>query len=196
MIRFNLFRALNPDEEYPNTLLNVSLREVKFDLPLPPTVCDALLEVLLRSGNFARIGKLCSPTGMQKIRSEPEAFDAATALPTFAGCEVIEDVTEPGLEIGYTLDMIAVNASAARKILHLAVEGGTFDEEVDVWIVNRIAYFTYCGGFEIARLLYYTDADEQAIVSNFVDSASFGDQSKSLTEKSECKPRFRDMLNA
>lgn len=45
-------------------------------------------------------------------------------------------------------------------------------------------------------MFYYTDTDEKVSVSNFVDSASFSDKSRSLVERSARKLRFRDMVNA
>lgn len=155
MIRYDVFCALNPDENYPSSLYNLSLNGVKYDLPLLTPVCDALLEVLIRSGEFERVEKFCSPSGMQKVRSDLLTLETANQSPAYAGCEVLESISGPDIAVGYALHQAAVNVSAARKILHLAAEGGTFEKEMDAWIVEHLAYFTFCGGFEIARM-YYT----------------------------------------
>jgi hypothetical protein len=196
MNRYDVFRAMNPDEQYPDTLCNVSMSEIAYDLFIPPKVGDAILEVLIQSGNFYCVERFCSPSGLRDIRSEYIEMWTADQSPVYAECEVREDISGAGIVNGYVLNMMAVNASAAKKILHLAVKGGTFTEEIDVWIVDRIGYFNFCGGFEIARMFYYTDADEKANVSDAVDSVSFSDKSKSLVERSGRKLRFRDMVNA
>jgi len=195
MIRYDAFRALKSDVGYPLTLFNVSLSEVKFDLPLPPPICDAIMDVLSRSGNFERVDKFCTLPGMSKIRSEPKVLQTADLSPAYAGCDVLEDITGDDLVIGYVHYMIAVNESAAREVLRLAVEGGTFQKEVDVWIINHTAYFSYCGGFEIARMFCYSDVDEKANVNGFIDRFAFNDEPNPLADIPGRKLRFRDMVN-
>ena len=195
MIRYDVFRALKTNIGYPLTLFNVSLREVKFDLPLPPSISDAIMEVLTRSGNFERVEKFCTPSGMDKIRSAPKVLQTTSQSPAYAGCDVLEDITGPDLVIGYVLYMIAANESAAREILRHAVEGGTFQQEVDVWIINHAVHFSYCGGFEIARMFCYSDVDEKANVNGFIDRFAFNEKPNPLAEIPGRKLRFRDMVN-
>ena len=196
MIRYDAFRALKSDVGYPLTLFNVSLSDVAFDLPLPPPICDAIMDVLIRSGNFERVEKLCTPPGLDKIRTAPKVLRTANLSPAYAGCDVLEDISGPDLVIGYVLYMIAANESAAREVLRLAVEGGTFQKEVDVWIINHTAHFSYCGGFEIARMFCYSDIDEKANVNGFIERFKFNEKPNPLAKIPGRKLRFRDMVNA
>ena len=194
MIRYDVFRAVNPDESYPNTLFNVSIRKLKYDLPLPPYVCDELIKALTQSEKFERVEKFCSPLGLQKVRSELLSLETANRSPAYAGCKVLEDITEPELVNGYVLDLIAVNESAVREILRLAIEEQVFTDEVDAWIINHGSFFRYCRGFEIARMFFYADAEEKDEVMTFVDSHSFTEKSGAIAERSGSKLRFRDMV--
>lgn len=195
MIRYDVFRALKSDVGYPLTLFNVSLSEVQFDLPLPPPICNAIMDVLSRSGNFERVEKFCSPSGLDKIRTATKVLQTANLSPAYAGCDVLEDITGPDLVIGYVLYMMAANESAAREVLRLAVEGGTFQQEVGVWIINHTAHFSHCGGFEIARMFCYSDVDEKANVKDFIDRFAFNEKPNPLANIPGRKLRFRDMVN-
>jgi hypothetical protein len=196
MIRYDAIRALNPNDEFPRTPFNLRIKAIEYHLPIPSTVCDVLADRLHNSGSFCRNFHLCTPFGMNAIRANPAILDTKGDSPAYAGCETVEDITEPRLTMGYVCWQASINQAGANKFMHLAIEDDTFDKEASEWIINRIPFIGNCGGFELIRMNFYTSAEEKNNVNCFIDGVSVSKEPKSIVEKAGHKLRFRDMANA
>lgn len=194
MIRYDVFRALAPEEKYPDTPFAFRLNGVKYDLPLPPPVGDVLGDMLTKSGPFYSLDRYSSPEGVDEVRSDARCIDLPSRAPACADAEFRVDLTEPNNVMGYVSQIAVANRWAAAEIVRRAISTDTFDADVAEWITARFSFFHFCGGFEIARVSYYFDADEKTTVLAMIDGVSTSRNPKSLTERSGRKLRFRDMV--
>lgn len=195
MFRYDVFRALNPTQDYPSTLFNLCIKGVPYDLPLPPEVCDAIFDCNYAS-KYERIDHLCSPNGIAMLRDDPGQIDHPDNLPAFAGCEVREDITGSDYVTGYTLHLLAFNEAVIKKLFVKPVERDSVADKASHWISEHIDHFAYCGGFEVARFLSYSTPQERAEVEEFVSRVAYGGEPDDLLERNARKLRFRDMVNA
>ena len=169
MKRLNVFRALNPGKKYPLSPFNVTAQQVKYDLPLPAFVADALAYELSPKGHFHRVEQFCTPLGIEKVRQKPRAFESASPQPTYAESVWQFNLSNFGPPMGYLSEQAACNSLASAEILRYAIEQERFTKDVCDFILNRHAFFFNCGGFEIGRLTYYFDQEEKKTVDAYVD---------------------------
>lgn len=190
MKRLNVFRALNPGKKYPLSPFNVTAQQVKYDLPLPAFVADALAYELSPKGNLSRIKQFCTPLGIEKVRQKPRAFESACQQPAYAESIWQFNLSNFGPPMGYLSQQAACNSLASAEILRYAIEQERFTKDVCDFILNRHAFFFNCGGFEIARLTYYFDPEEQKYVNTYAKALTSNHEAS--TNKMEM---FRQMLN-
>jgi hypothetical protein len=161
MIRFHLFRALNPTERYPASPIDLSFNGVRYDLTLPPRVGIAFARLLSPDGPFRRLDNYCHSTGFDVFRSIPYSFETDRPLAAYAESESHIESTEQGVPIGYILQQAAANAAAAKQILLSVIQGPTLTLDVVDWLFGHAAFMDYCGGFEIAHICCYASVDER-----------------------------------
>lgn len=196
MIRHNFFRALNPDSNYPTSPLNVTAHAVKYDLPVPDVVADALARVLSPAGSFFRAEEYCEPTGIDAVSSHPAAMESY-GKPAYAESEFQLNLIGFGNQpMGYYLHQAVANQPATVAVIGIAVEEKRFPKDVADWIIDRNAFFLHCHGFEIARFAYFFDGSEKAAVDAFTQGGKVSRPPKALSERAGRRLRFRDMVNA
>lgn len=196
MIRHNFFRALNPDSNYPTSPLNLTAHGIKYDLPVPDVVADALARELSPTGAFLRAEEFCEPTGIDALSSHPAALESF-GQSAYAESEFQLTLVGFGNQpMGYYLHQAVANQPATVAIIGLAVEERRFPTEVADWIIDRKDFFLHCHGFEIARFAYYFDGSEKAAVDAFTRGHSVSRPLKSLSERAGRRLRFRDMVKA
>lgn len=195
MLRYDVFRALNPTEDYPVSLFSVVIRGVPYDLALPPEVCDLIFESNCGS-KYERIDQLCSPNGFARLRENPALLDHPDDLPAFAGCEVREDTTGPDTVTGYTLHLLAFNEEVVRSLFMRPVERGSLADKASHWVKEHFYHLLYSGGFEVARYLCYTSSAEKKEVETFVSRVAYGGEADDLLERHVRKVRFRDVAKS
>ena len=161
MIRFHLFRALNPTERYPASPIDLSFNEVRYDLALPPRVGIAFARLLSPDGPFHRLDSYCHPTGFDVLRTIPYSFQPDRTFAGYAECESHVESTEHGVPIGYILQQAAANAASAKQILLSVIHGPALTLDVVDWLFGYAPFMDYCGGFEIAHICCYASVDER-----------------------------------
>ena len=196
MIRYDLFRALNPDDKYPHTPFDVKLNSLRYDLPLPPPVGDVLLDLLSPKGPFRRLHGRCTPAGIEILRTSPDAFESERGVPSYAESEVVVEATPGRLVMGYVLHQVAASAATASEIARRAAEGGFSDVAAAEWITQNCIFFQHCGGFELACVPYYFNTDEKDVVFSFVDGAVCRTEPKARAEQPSRFGMFREMLDS
>ncbi len=194
MIRYDLFRAISPDESYPNTPFNLSLHEVKYDMPLPIVVSDAFMQQLTCNTKFNRIDKLCTPTGMKSIRCNPTSLNNIPH--SYAGCEIYHDIEEPNATMGFIKQTAIISKSIVESYLRFVIDTNNFDEDVVLWMYKHFKFLTSCGGVEITRMFFYTDPDEREQVLSIIDAPPVTHLPESIIESTGRKTSFRDMVNS
>lgn len=163
MIRFHLFRALNPTERYPVSPLDLSFNGVRYDLTLPPRVGIAFARLLSPDGPYRRLDNYCHPTGFDVLRSIPYSLELERTFAAYAQSESRVESTEQGVPVGYIVQQAAANAAAAKQILLSVIQGPTLTLDVVDWLFGHAPFIDYCGGFEVAHICSYTSADEREI---------------------------------
>ena len=161
MIRFHLFRALQPAARYPVSPLDLSFNGVRYDLTLPPRVGIAFAHLLSSGGPFHRLSQYCNVTGFDALRTGPDSFRSGRPLGAYAEFESCVESTAQGVPIGFVAQFAAADAAAARKILRSAIDGKTFTFDVVDWIFGHAPFLDYAGGFEIAHVCSYASTDER-----------------------------------
>lgn len=161
MIRFHLFRALNPTERYPASPIDLSFSGVRYDLTLPPRIGIAFARLLSADGPFLRLDDYCNPAGFDVIRSIPNSFEPEHTLAAYAESHSFDESTEQGVPVGYILQQAAANAEAAKQILLSVIQGPSLPFDVVDWLFGHAPFMDYCGGFEIAHICCYSSAEER-----------------------------------
>ena len=189
MINYSLFQALAPDDKFPSTPFNLTLNEFRYHLPVPQNVADYLAGLLSPKGPFRRLD-LCDPDGIEIFRTQPAAFELNRGLPTYA-----ESVTNVRTDHGaWFVHEIAVSSLAAAEIERLAIEDGIIMSDVSDWLMQNSIYFQHCGGFVLARLRYYFDADDMSEISRHADGTDEPIARNRLAEHRNHLGLFRQML--
>jgi len=161
MIRFHLFRALNPTERYPVSPIDLSFSGVRYDLTLPPRVGIAFARLLSPEGYFRRLDNYCHPNGFEILRTIPYSFQPERTFAGYAESESHVESTEQGVPVGYILQQVATNAEAAKQILLSIIQGPSLPFDVVDWLFGHAPFIDYCGGFEIAHICCYSSAEER-----------------------------------
>jgi len=191
MIHYALFQALSPDDLFPSTPINLKLNDIRFHLPVPQSVADYLAGLLSSKGPF-RCLDLCNPEGIKTLRTRPDAFELDRGLPTYADSEMNIQF-DPG---AWSVHEIAVSSLAAAEIERLAIEGGIMMSDVSDWIMQNSIYFQHCGGFVLARLRYYFDADDMDEISHHAYGTDKPTATNNLAENHDHLGLFRKMLES
>ena len=189
MIHYALLQAIAPDHQFPSTPFNLTLNEVRYHLPMPTSVADYLSGLLSPKGPFRRLD-LCNPEGVKTLRTRPEAFELDRGIPTYAESEM-NIQSDHG---AWSVHAIAVSSLAAAEIERLAIEGGIIMSDVSDWLMQNSIYFQHCGGFVLARLCYYFDADDMTEISHHADGADKPIATNKLAENRDPFGLFRQML--
>ena len=195
MTRFDYFRALNPDKGYPKSPFGIVSHGIKYDLPLPAFVANALAKELSYAGEFYRLDAFCTPKGVNVVRLTPPAFDPALGRSAYVESTLRLDLSQNEQTMGCVMEQSACNTLAAADIFRFAMEGGRFEADVADWILNRSLFFLHCGGFEVDRITYYSDLEEKNVVDTCVNAAKVSQEPKIIQKKSTRMLRFRDTLN-
>jgi hypothetical protein len=181
MIRFDLFRALEPDQKYPMPPLDVKFRDVSYDLPLPPPVGDVFGELLRPGGPFLKLDNYCDRIGIDALRFRPERFEDEHSFGSYALSRTRVRAVRHGVEMGYVVLQAAASQIAATKITEFARKGRFLPEASD-WITTNAHFLVQSGGFEMVRVFYYfNDEERQAVEEIF---GLFGDDHLSLPNSS------------
>lgn len=193
MIRYDLFRAIDPDDKFPSTPFNVRMNNLSYNLPLPQHVGDALSDLLSPKGPFFRLDGKCNPDGIYILSNRPKAFDQQRTIPSYAEATTRIETNYGGPLMGYVLQQGVASKLTAAEIARFALEGGIEPEATD-WIMKNSMFFYHCGGFEFARVSYYFNADEKNVVYTIVDGAVNYPEPKELAEQPGRFAMFREML--
>ena len=181
LTRLDFFRALNPDESYPQSTPSLMAHRVKYDLVLPAFVADALAKELSPVGQFCRLDEFCTPMRMNAVRLTPPAFDHAQNLSAYVESRLHLDLSREGQSIGCVMEQAACNTSAAADLFLFAMEGKHFETTVADWILNRSPFFLNCRGFEINRITYYADLEGKNAVEANIFRMSVRNQNRLAT---------------
>lgn len=202
---FHLFRALNPDDRYPTTPFNIKLKDLRYHLPLPPPVGDHLADLLSSKGPFLCLERYCNPAGIDLLRSNPAGFEIGSGMPSYAESEIRVEAIQDGRVMGYIMQQAATNALAAQEILRFAIEdwashqgsiafAGSEHEAAIEWVMQYGTFFQHCGGFEMVRISYYFNADEQNAAYSMIDGDFSDPMPSELKEDHQRFALFRDLL--
>lgn len=192
MIRQDLFRAMAPTRNFPDSPFHVKLNDVRYDLPLPPILTDVLLEVLSPKGIFRRLDGYCDALGIDRLRANPSILQS-DPYPSYADAELRFTLTERNLPMGYCLQQAVANKIAAQEIVRFAIESG-MKEEATQWVMTHAIFLIESGGFEIVRAWHYFSADERDAVYAQLDGAVITHEPKVLGERPTGKQLMRDLL--
>lgn len=192
MIRQDLFRAMAPTRNYPDSPFNVRLNDVRYDLPLPSILTEVLLEVLSPRGPFRQLDGYCDSMGIDRLRASPSILQS-DPYPSYADAELRFTLTDRHLPMGYCLQQAVANKSAAQEIVRLAIESG-LEEEATRWVMAHSPFLIESGGFEIVRVWHYFSADERDAVYAQLDGAVITHEPKMLGERPTGKQMMRDLL--
>lgn len=161
MMRFHLFRALNPTERYPASPIDLSFNGVRYDLTLPPRVGIALFRLLSPEGPLLRAENYCTPFAFDVIRSLPYSFEPDRKVAAYAECEDHVEFADQVAPVGYVMQLAAANAAATHRIMLSTIQGPTQTFDVVDWLFGHAPFMDYCGGFEIAHICCYAGVDER-----------------------------------
>lgn len=162
MIRFDFFRALSPSSDYPNTPLNLTFDEVKYDLVLPDYVSDVLITNASLDNGLSRLDKYCNREGFCRLRNSPQEFQAlAAGMPAFANAEFAFDACNDGVPSGYIARFVAISLPPITTIIDVLHHLKIVEPGVQKYIRQNPKYFKEAGAFEVARVVYYFNEQDQ-----------------------------------
>jgi hypothetical protein len=170
----------------------VTLNDIRYDLPLPAQVADALLAILGRDGPFRRLDRYCDSLGIDRLRSNPSILQS-DPYPSYAEGELRFTVTDRHHPMGYCLQQAVANQAAAQEIVRFGIEAG-LEEDVMQWIMTFSPFLIESGGFEIVRAWHYFSAKERDTVYAQLDGAVVTHDPKLLGENPRGRKMLRDLM--
>lgn len=186
MIRLDLFRALNPTADYPSSPLNLSLNGVKYDLLLPPAIADVLSRNASLDNGLVRLDKFCDQLGFDQLRRTPQAFHSlAAGKPAYADAETALELRDTRVPSGYLARFVAVSLPPVLSIIDVIQHLKIVEPGVAIYIRENPRSFRECGGFEVARVVYYF---------NEVERESLRTKSEESSRAAEAERRGRNQF--
>jgi len=183
MIRFDLFRALTPTAKYPKSPLDLALNGVQYDLALPDYVADVLANNASLKNGIARIDKFCNLAGIEHVRKSPQDFHAlAAGSPAYARTETSLELHNDWMRSGRVAQLVIVSLPPIDTVIDVLQHLKIVEPGVSRYIRKNPHFFMHCGGFELARVVYYfTDSEREDLqYVPYRDGCDAGTERRSL----------------
>lgn len=193
MLTLCAFTALAPSTSYPMSPFEMTLEGVRYELPLPVFVGEAIVGTIKAPKlGFRRLADFCTLDGLELLRSKLSRLDfEAGNSPAYADAELWMERTGERDEPlkGSILNRTIMSSKGALSLLKLAENTDIFGTDVADYLIRREAFLRHCGGFEMLRARYYLDSVERAAALRTLDDS----QPNALTEYAKQKTRFKEV---